>query len=145
MKAILQRVSRAHITVKDALVSEIGNGLFILFGAQKGDREEQTKTLADKCVHMRIFEDDSGKFNLSVKDIEGEILVASQFTLLADTSRGRRPSFTNAATPDKAEHLYEQFMKSCRDLGVSTKGGMFGERMVISLDNQGPVTIIMEV
>jgi D-tyrosyl-tRNA(Tyr) deacylase len=145
MKAVLQRVSQARITIDDTLVSEIGNGLFVLFGAQKGDTDDKVALLADKCVHLRIFEDAQDKFNLSVKDVKGEILVASQFTLLADTSRGRRPSFIGAEEPQKAKILYERFIQACQGRGVSTKGGIFGERMVISLDNRGPVTIIMEV
>lgn len=145
MKAVLQRVSIARITVGERIVNEIGNGLFILFGAQKGDTDEKAALLAEKCVCLRIFEDAQEKFNLSVKDINGEILVASQFTLLADTSRGRRPSFVDAEEPLKAKALYEHFMKACREQGIPTKGGIFGERMVISLDNRGPVTIIMEV
>ncbi|MBN2621168.1 D-tyrosyl-tRNA(Tyr) deacylase [candidate division WOR-3 bacterium] len=145
MKAVLQRVSQARITVEDTLVSEIGNGLFVLLGAQKGDTDEQAAVLADKCVHLRIFEDEQDKFNLSIKDVGGEMLVASQFTLCADTSRGRRPSFAGAEEPEKARILYERFIQACQERGVSTKGGIFGERMVVCLDNRGPVTIIMEV
>jgi len=145
MKTVLQRVSLARITIQEKVVAEIGNGLFILFGAQRGDTKEKVSVLAEKCVGLRIFEDEQDKFNVSVKDAGGEILVASQFTLLADTSRGRRPSFTDAEEPEKARVFYEQFIKSCQGLGVSTKGGIFGERMVISLENRGPVTIIMEV
>ena len=145
MKVVLQRVSHARIRVDEKVISEIGNGLFILFGAQKGDTEAKVNTLADKCVGLRIFEDDEEKFNLSVKDVAGEILVASQFTLLADTSRGRRPSFIQAEEPGRAEVLYHHFIAACQNQGVPTRGGVFGERMLISLDNRGPVTIVMEV
>jgi D-tyrosyl-tRNA(Tyr) deacylase len=145
LKAVLQRVSKARITVKEKLVSEIGNGLFILFGAKRGDTKDQVDLLADKCVHLRIFEDAQDKFNLSVKDVGGSILVASQFTLLADTLRGRRPSFTDAEIPGKAQVLYEYFIKACQKHDVPTRGGIFGERMSIALENRGPVTIIMEV
>jgi len=110
MKAVVQRVNKARIEVRGRLVSEIGNGLMILLGVAKGDTEKQTKALAEKCARIRIFEDQNGKFNLSLLDIEGEALVASQFTLLADTSRGRRPSFVNAEAPERAEKLYELFI-----------------------------------
>lgn len=144
MKAVVQRVNKARIEVKGRLVSEIGNGLMILLGVAKGDTEEQTKALAEKCARIRIFEDQNGKFNLSLLDIKGEALVASQFTLLADTSRGRRPSFVNAEAPERAEKLYELFITLLNKSGVPTKGGIFGERMNITLENRGPVTIILE-
>ncbi|HEC79599.1 MAG TPA: D-tyrosyl-tRNA(Tyr) deacylase [candidate division WOR-3 bacterium] len=144
MKAVVQRVNKARIEVKGRLVSEIGNGLMILLGVAKGDTEGQTKALAEKCARIRIFEDQNGKFNLSLLDIKGEALVASQFTLLADTSRGRRPSFVNAEAPERAEKLYELFITLLNKSGVPTKGGIFGERMNITLENRGPVTIILE-
>lgn len=144
MKAVIQRVSKAHIKVKDELVSEIGNGLMILVGIKKGDTEDQAQELAEKCANLRIFEDDSGKFNLSIKDVRGEALVASQFTLLADTSRGRRPSFIDAEEPEKAKRLYEFFISALNNMGVPTKSGIFAEQMLVSLENRGPVTIIME-
>jgi len=144
MKAVVQRVNKARIEVRGRLVSEIGNGLMILLGVAKGDTEKQTKALAEKCARIRIFEDQNGKFNLSLLDIEGEALVASQFTLLADTSRGRRPSFVNAEAPERAEKLYELFITLLNKSGVPTKGGIFGERMNIILENRGPVTIILE-
>lgn len=144
MKAVVQRVSRSKVTVDGKSVSEIGNGLMILLGIKKGDTEEQARTLAEKCINLRIFEDSSGKFNLSVKDVHGEALVISQFTLLADISRGRRPSFTDAEEPAAAKRLYEIFISILNSLGIPTRGGVFGERMLVSLDNRGPVTIIME-
>lgn len=144
MKAVLQRVKRAEVRVREKVISEIKEGLLILLGIKKGDSEEQMKELAQACVNLRIFEDENGKFNLSLKDIGGEILVVSQFTLLADTSRGRRPSFTDAEEPVRAEQLYEGFISELRNMGIPAKSGVFGERMVVSLDNNGPVTIIME-
>ena len=143
MKAVIQRVSKAHVTVKDKLISEIGNGLMILIGIKKGDKENHAKELAEKCANLRIFEDSNGKFNLSVKDVNGNALVISQFTLLADTAHGR-PSFTDAEGPVNAKKLYEYFISTLNSLGITTKGGIFGERMLVSLENRGPVTIIME-
>jgi len=144
MKVVIQRVTKAKVTVKETIISDIGQGVLILLGIKKGDTESQARKLAERCTHLRIFEDSDGKFNLSIKDMHGEALVVSQFTLLADTSRGRRPSFTEAEDPSKAEKLYEIFISALNTLGIPTKGGSFGERMLVSLDNQGPVTIIME-
>jgi len=145
MTAVIQRVSHAKVMIENKLISEIGNGLMILLGIRKGDNEEHVKTLAEKCAHSRIFEDHEGKFNLSVRDVHGEALVVSQFTLLANTSRGRRPSFIEAEEPEKAKKLYEYFIEALSDLDVPTKGGIFGEKMHLSIENRGPVTIIMEV
>jgi len=144
MKAVIQRVARAKVNIKDSLISEIGPGILILLGIKKGDTENQATQLAKRCVNLRIFEDTAGRFNLSVKEIKGEALVVSQFTLLADTSRGRRPSFTDAEVPERANKLYEFFITALTNLGVPTKGGVFGGKMVVSLENKGPVTIIME-
>ncbi len=144
MKAVVQRVSSSKVTVKEKLVSEIGNGLMILLGIKKGDKEEQARALAEKCANLRVFEDHDGKFNLSIRDVHGEALVISQFTLLGDVSRGRRPSFTDAEESAKAERLYEFFISILNDLGIPTRGGVFGEYMLVSLENRGPVTIIME-
>jgi D-tyrosyl-tRNA(Tyr) deacylase len=144
MRAVIQRVAKARVTVGEKLISEIGPGMLVLLGIKKGDSEGKVKELADKCINLRIFEDNNGKFNLSLKDIKGEALIVPQFTLLADTSRGRRPSFTDAEKPDKAEQLYKVFISVLNQQGIVTKGGIFGERMVVSLDNNGPVTIIME-
>ncbi|MEO0123576.1 MAG: D-aminoacyl-tRNA deacylase [candidate division WOR-3 bacterium] len=145
MKAVLQRVKKAEVIIEDKIISKIGEGLLILLGVKKGDTEKQADDLAQTCVNLRIFEDNNGKFNLSLKDINGEALVVSQFTLLADTSRGRRPSFTNAEEPERAKRLYEFFIEKLRNNGISTKSGVFGERMLVSLENNGPVTIILEV
>jgi D-tyrosyl-tRNA(Tyr) deacylase len=116
-----------------------------LLGIRKGDTEEQARGLAARCRQVRIFEDDDGKFNRSLEDVKGEALVVSQFTLLADTSRGRRPSFTDAEEPDRARVLYEYFMDQLRSMNITTRSGVFGARMNVGLDNDGPVTIIMEV
>lgn len=144
MKAIVQRVNRARVLVDGRPVSEIGRGLAILLGVAKGDEETQAEELSKKCVKLRVFEDGDGKMNLSLLDVEGEMLVVSQFTLCADTSRGRRPSFVGAAPPETAERLYEYFMESARSYGISVSGGVFGARMEVELVNHGPVTITLE-
>jgi D-tyrosyl-tRNA(Tyr) deacylase len=144
MKAVLQRVSQSQVSVGGSVVSAIENGLLIFLGIKKGDTEEHAKKLADRCLNMRIFEDIDNKFNLSVRDVHGEVLVVPQFTLLADTSHGRRPSFTDAEEPRVAERLYECFVRALNSMGIIAKGGRFGEYMLVSLENRGPVTIIME-
>jgi D-tyrosyl-tRNA(Tyr) deacylase len=145
LKAVIQRVLNAKIEVSNKVVAEISNGLMILLGVRKGDTLSNAKELAGKCANLRIFEDSEGKLNLSLIDTQGSALVASQFTLLADTSRGRRPSFTDAEEPEKAKQLYESFIESLSNFGILTRSGIFQERMNISLTNSGPVTIIMEV
>ena len=144
MIAVIQRVAKANVTIRGKIISEIEKGLVILLGIKKGDSEEKTERLAQRCVHLRIFEDSSSKFNLSLKDVGGEALVVSQFTLLADTSRGRRPSFTDAEEPQQSNKLYESFIRSIEEQGIKTQTGVFGERMLVSLENNGPVTIILE-
>lgn len=144
MKAIVQRVSSAHVQVGDATVARIEKGIVILLGIKKGDTEQQAQVIARKCADLRIFEDENGKFNHSARDVQAEAIVVSQFTLLADTSRGRRPSFTDAEVPERAEHLYEFFGRALSEQGVPTQHGVFGARMVVSLDNDGPVTILLE-
>jgi D-tyrosyl-tRNA(Tyr) deacylase len=144
MIAILQRVLKAKVTVNEKPVSEIGPGLLILLGVRKGDTEDQARGLSQRCANLRIFEDQDGKFNLSILDIKGQALVVSQFTLLADTTRGRRPSFTDAEEPERAKDLYEFFIEQLERAGLVVQDGIFGERMVVALDNNGPVTIIME-
>ena len=144
MIAVIQRVTKANVCVEEKVISEIKEGLLILLGIKKGDTEEITRRLAERCVHLRIFADQAGKFNVSLKDTEGEALVVSQFTLLADTSRGRRPSFTDAEEPERSEQLYESFVHSLKVHGIKTQVGVFGARMHVSLENNGPVTIIME-
>jgi D-tyrosyl-tRNA(Tyr) deacylase len=144
MRVVLQRVSRASVTVDGEIVGSIGPGLLLLVGAGHGDTTEEAQRLATKCAEMRIFNDAEGKFNRSLLEAEGEALVVSQFTLLADVRKGRRPSFTRAAAPEIAEPLVEAFAKCLRDLGVTTKTGRFGAHMDVDLLNDGPVTIVVD-
>jgi len=144
MRALIQRVSGASVSIAGELVSQIGQGLLVLLGVRQGDTAAEADFLADKCLHLRVFEDAAGKMNLSLLDLEGEILVVSQFTLYGDTRRGRRPSFIDAARPDISEPLYERFVErlACSGLPVST--GRFGAIMEVRLVNDGPVTIMLE-
>jgi D-aminoacyl-tRNA deacylase len=144
MRALLQRVSKASVTVDEQTISAIGNGLLILLGVGHGDGEEQTKFLADKIANLRIFEDEQGKTNLSILDVKGEAIVVSQFTLYADTRKGRRPSFTDAALPELAEPLVRRFVELLRGYGVPTQTGKFGAHMQVEIHNNGPVTIWLE-
>jgi D-aminoacyl-tRNA deacylase len=144
MRALLQRVSHASVTVEGSLVGEIGRGLLVLLGVGQGDGEAQVKTLTDKIVHLRIFEDDEGKMNRSILEVGGEVLVVSQFTLYADVRRGRRPSFTNAAPPSLAQPLVERFKAAIAAYGLTVADGMFGAYMEVELLNNGPVTIWMD-
>ena len=144
MRAVIQRVQRASVTVNDEVVAEIGEGLLILLGIAPEDSMAAAESLADKVVHLRIFEDAVEKMNLSLLDKGGEAIVVSQFTLYADTSRGRRPSFIGAAKPDLAEPLVDSFTKMLIDRGVPTQTGVFGAHMDVALVNDGPVTIVME-
>jgi D-aminoacyl-tRNA deacylase len=144
MRALLQRVSRASVTVEDKVISQIGKGLVILLGIGHGDEEAQVTFLAEKITNLRIFEDEQGKTNLSVLDVKGEALVVSQFTLYADTRKGRRPSFIDAALPDIAEPLVNRFVERLRGLGVPTQTGQFGAHMLVEIHNDGPVTIWLE-
>jgi len=144
LRALLQRVSHASVTVDKQIVGQIEQGLLILLGIGQGDTETQVKTLVEKIIHLRIFEDSEGKMNRSLLDISGQVLIVSQFTLYADTRRGRRPSFTSAAHPSVAEPLFEQFKASMAQYGVPTESGIFGATMDIQLCNQGPVTIWLD-
>jgi D-aminoacyl-tRNA deacylase len=144
VRALLQRVSYASVTVDEQVVGQIGKGLLVLLGVGQDDSEVQVKTLADKIVHLRIFEDDEGKMNRSLLDIGGEVLVVSQFTLYADIRKGRRPSFTDAAPPAIAEPLVERFQEAIAAHGIKVAGGVFGAMMEVELINQGPVTIWMD-
>ena len=144
MKAVVQRVNRASVTVDEQVVAEIGRGLLILLGVGPEDTMDAAEQLAEKIVHLRIFEDQAEKMNLSLLDVEGEALVVSQFTLYADTSRGRRPSFIGAAKPDLAEPLVESFAKYLADRGVPSQTGEFGAHMAVELVNDGPVTILLD-
>ena len=144
MKAVIQRVTRASVEVDGEVVGAIGRGLVVLLGVAQGDGIDDARRLAQKTAEMRIFEDSEGRFNLSLLDVGGEALVVSQFTLLADTHRGRRPSFTDAALPEEAEPLVHAFEESLRGLGVPVASGRFGAHMQVELVNDGPVTIILD-
>jgi D-tyrosyl-tRNA(Tyr) deacylase len=144
MKAVVQRVTQSTVTVGDETIGSIGQGLMILLGVGHGDTADDCRYLADKIVNLRIFEDNNGKMNLSLLDIKGEMLVVSQFTLLGDCRKGRRPSFIAAAPPEPAEAMYATFCESVRQTGVQVATGRFGAMMKVSLVNDGPVTLILE-
>lgn len=144
MKIVVQRVLRSSVSVDGEVIGEIGRGLMILFGAEKGDGDEAVNALADKVLNLRIFADDQGKMNRSCIDIEGEILVVSQFTLAGDCSRGRRPGFDNAAAPEEAERLYKNFIKKLVESKLKIQEGRFGADMQVDIVNDGPVTFILE-
>ena len=144
MRAVLQRVNYAAVHIDGETVSRIGKGILILLGVGDEDTQADAAQLASRVANLRIFEDDAGKMNLSCLDVKGEILVVSQFTLFADTSRGRRPSFIKAGDPKIAKPLWEYFIGSLQGLGVPTKAGVFGSYSQIELENNGPVTILME-
>ena len=144
MRALLQRVSKAQVTVESEVISRIGKGLVVLLGVGHGDGVEQAAFLAEKVANLRIFEDNQGKTNLSVLDVKGEAMVVSQFTLYADARKGRRPSFTGAALPEVAEPLVDRFAELLREHGVPTQTGKFGAHMEVEIHNDGPVTIWLE-
>ena len=144
MRALLQRVSRASVTVDEKIVGQIGRGFLVLLGVGQGDSETQVKLLVDKIVHLRVFEDDEGKMNRSLLDTGGQVLVVSQFTLYADTRKGRRPSFVEAAPPAIAEPLVERFKEAIASHGIEVASGIFGAQMEVALTNTGPVTIWLD-
>ncbi len=144
MRVILQRVRRGRLTIDDLAKAEIGPGLVILVGVGKEDGPDQADYLAKKVAHLRIFEDEGGKTNLSLVDVGGQALVVSQFTLYADTRKGRRPSFVNAALPDMASPLVDRFAEKLAAEGVLTQTGTFGAHMVVEIINDGPMTIYLE-
>lgn len=144
MKALLQRVTSASVSVAGEVVGQIGPGLVVLVGVGSGDTESEARYLAQRTANLRIFPDKEGKFNLSVLDIRGELLVVSQFTLLADTRKGRRPNFAEAAPPAQAEELIEQFIAEARATGLKVETGQFQQYMQVEIHNDGPVTIMLD-
>ncbi len=144
MRLLVQRVSKASVRVDKQTISRIGKGLLVLLGVGHGDGEEHAQFLAEKTANLRIFEDEQGKTNLSVLDVKGEAIVVSQFTLYADSRKGRRPSFIDAALPDVAEPLVNRFVELLRSHGVPTQTGKFGSHMEVEIHNDGPVTIWLE-
>ncbi|MFH0965658.1 MAG: D-aminoacyl-tRNA deacylase [Planctomycetota bacterium] len=144
MRAVVQRVDNASVQVEGRAVSEIGRGFLILVSVAQDDCDDDARSLAEKCAHLRVIEDEESKFNRSLLDDGGEALVVSQFTLHGDARKGRRPSFTDAAPPDKAETLYRSFCAHLCALGVPTKEGVFAASMNVALTNRGPVTILLD-
>lgn len=144
MKAVLQRVSRASVTVAGEVVGKIDRGILVLLGVEPDDTEEDARQLADKTILLRIFDDAEGKMNLSLEEVGGSLLVVSQFTLLGDCRKGRRPSFVGAAPPEHAEKLYNSFIAAARSRGVRVETGKFRAMMDVELVNDGPVTILLE-
>jgi len=145
MKAVAQRVSGARVRVGEETAGEIGPGLCVLLGVARGDDVASAVRLAGKVARLRVFENEEGRFDRSLLDTGGEALVVSQFTLIADTAKGNRPSFSGAAPPEEAEPLYEAFCEALRELGVEVATGVFGARMALELVNDGPVTIVLEL
>lgn len=144
MRAVVQRVDKAKVTVDGKIVGEISRGLMVLVGVVEGDTEKDVQYLADKVTGLRIFEDEAEKMNLSVKDIGGAILSVSQFTLYGDCRKGKRPSFDKAAKPETAIVLYEKFNELCRQQNIKVETGVFGAHMLVELANNGPVTILLD-
>lgn len=144
MRSVVQRVTKARVTVQGIVKGEVGAGVMVLLGVGKGDTAADAAYLAEKSANMRIFNDSAGKMNLSLLEIGGGALVVSQFTLYGDVRRGRRPGFDQAAPPDEAVSLYEEYVSSLRALGVRVETGVFGEHMVVELVNDGPVTILLD-
>jgi D-tyrosyl-tRNA(Tyr) deacylase len=144
MRAVVQRVSSAEVRVDDKMVGRVGKGLLVYLGVGKEDTVSDIEYMAEKVSGLRIFEDENGKMNLSVKDIEGEILAISQFTLYGDVRKGKRPSFSDSAAPDKGEELYNQFISRIQGIGIRIDKGMFGAHMMVDYVNDGPVTILLD-
>lgn len=145
MKLVIQRVRQASVKVENRIVGEIKQGFLVLLGVGTQDTEETADFLVQKLTKLRVMEDENGKMNLSIKDTAGELLIVSQFTLYADCSSGNRPSFINAAKPEKANELYEYFIQKCKEENIKVEHGIFGANMQVELVNDGPVTILLEV
>ena len=145
MRVVVQRVNKAQVTIDNEVVGKIKRGLLLLVGLREGDKLDQVKKAADKIAKMRIFEDEDGKTNLSLKDVNGEILSVSQFTLLANTKKGNRPSFVEAMRPPKSKDLWENFNKELENRGFHVETGEFGADMQVSLENDGPFTIVLDI
>lgn len=144
MRAVVQRVRRGKVSSQGAMLAEIGPGAVILLGVGEGDQQEAADWLAGKCAHLRIFPDAEGKMNRSLLEAGGEAIVVSQFTLYGDVSKGRRPSFVHAAQPEQAQPLVERFIRQLQSQGVATQSGSFGAEMLVEIDNDGPVTLLLE-
>lgn len=144
MRAVVQRVARAHVSVDGAPVGAIDGGLCVLLAVAPGDTDDHVRWLAEKVVGLRVFEDEEGKLNLSVQDVSGSVLVVSQFTLYGDCRKGRRPSFVGAAPPDHARDLYGRFMDRLREMGIPVESGTFQAHMLVEIHNDGPVTLIVD-
>ena len=143
MIGLIQRVKKASVTIDNELFSSINAGILVLYGVEKSDEKEKAEKIADKISKLRIFEDENGKMNKSIKDISGEVLVVSQFTLAGNCAKGTRPSFDRAELPEKANEMYEYFIKKLKDKGLPVKTGVFGAMMDVELINDGPVTFIL--
>ena len=144
MRIVIQRVTEASVSVEDKIVGRIGKGIAVLLGVAKGDSEKEADYLVNKLTGLRIFEDGAGKMNLSLQDVDGELLVVSQFTLLGDCRKGRRPGFSNAAPPEEADRLYLYFVEQLRARGIHVETGQFQAMMLVKIHNDGPVTFVIE-
>lgn len=144
MRIILQRVTSGKVEVDNNIIGEINKGFVVLLGIGKDDSQKDIDYLVSKTINLRVFSDENDKFNLSLQDIKGELLIVSQFTLFADTKKGNRPGFTDAANPDLAEKLYLEFVEKCKNQGVKVQTGKFRANMQVSLTNDGPVTIVLD-
>lgn len=144
MRAVVQRVTKSKVTVDSEITGSINSGLMVLIGVEEGDTQQDAEYIADKVSGLRIFEDENEKMNLSVKDIGGDILAVSQFTLLGDARKGKRPSFTKAAPPDDADALYRKVIEAITDKGIHVEEGVFQTHMVVDIQNDGPVTILLD-
>lgn len=144
MRAVIQRVARAELSVNGEQLASIGRGYVVLLGVTHDDNETDARYIADKIASLRLFEDEAGKINLGITDVGGEVLMVSQFTLYADCRKGRRPSFTDAAPPAVADKLYQQVVELLRETGLSVQTGIFGAHMLVALVNDGPVTILLD-